>query len=63
MEEIKLYTKDAGYVTTVTVAFMRPKPEVIQWGSRFFVRQLIIRNDVEYMEGLVVVCIDEPRGE
>lgn len=53
MEKIKLYTRDGGYVVTVTVPVFNPKPEAIAWGSRVFVLK-----DTRYVEGLLWPIIE-----
>lgn len=49
MEEVKLYTRTGGYVTTVLVPVFTPRAEVIVWGQRTFV----LRLDGQYYEGMM----------
>jgi hypothetical protein len=37
MIEVELTTKQGEHVTSVSLIPMNPLPEIIQWGSRFFV--------------------------
>lgn len=55
--EIKLLTRDGGYVTTVSVPPFNPPPEVIMWGSRVFVRQ----PGGHYAEGMAWHSMEAPR--
>lgn len=58
MEEIILMTKDGGYVVHVLIPEMKPRPEVIQWGERIFVKKENHSGGTfteGYYEGLVVV--------
>jgi hypothetical protein len=36
MIEVKLYTRDGHYVSTVLIPPFQKMPEVILWGERFF---------------------------
>ena len=36
--EVKLFTRLGKYVATVLIPRVGPRPEVLQWWSRFFVR-------------------------
>jgi hypothetical protein len=53
MLKINLYTRDKQFVTAVDVPAMSPMPEVINWGSRYFVR-----DGSEYLEGLLWCAIN-----
>ena len=52
----RLLTKSGDFVTRVDVPPYDPPPEIIAWGTRFFVRQ----QNGEYREGLVWASNDEP---
>jgi len=62
MIEVKLTTKQGEYVTTVNVIPMNPLPEIIQWGSRFFIEVEGKTGKMPtYREGLAIYVTDEPR--
>lgn len=49
----ELYTKLGGFVTVVDVPPFNPKPEILQWGARFFVYDA--KQD-KYIEGMLYWC-------
>ncbi len=51
MQEVKLYTRDHGYVTTVIIPAFIIMPDAIVWGSRTFV----LSNGI-YCEGFAYVA-------
>lgn len=61
MQQVELYTSTGGYVTTVSCPPMNPMPEVIQWGSRYFIRKDVVKQQqdggtfltIGYFEGLL----------
>lgn len=55
MEEIRLLTRWGEYVVTVIVPVFNPQAEIINWGSRFFVR----RDDGKYYEGMMWPIADK----
>lgn len=59
VNQTELFTRMGQYVVTVLVPPMNPPPEVIQWGSRYFMRNALGR----YCEGLVWVADVNPDVE
>lgn len=57
---VKLYTRDGGFVTDITTIPFRLMPEVIQWGSRFFCRNVFkdTTTTYGYTEGCLWFHID-----
>jgi len=55
MTKIRLFTSIGRYVITVNILSMNPMPEVIQWGSRIFIKH----TQTKYTEGLLVVVLPE----
>lgn len=54
MKEVNLYVETPtgrAFVATVNVPEMKPMPEIVVWGARYFVRQ----KDEAYTEGIVWV--------
>lgn len=54
METVKLFTRDGGFVAEVEIPRFTPPAEVLQWGSRLFVRT----PEGEYREGMAFYVID-----
>jgi len=53
MVQVRLTTSDGHYVATVDVLPMRPMPDVLLWGARYFLRV----TDEHYRE---VFCVAVP---
>ncbi len=59
MRKVKLFTRGGEFVIEIEVLPFALMPEVIQWGTRIFVRE----NDERYLEGFLYVHPPEYRLE
>lgn len=54
MMEVDLFTQGGEYVVTALIAPFQIMPEVLNWGSRVFVK----REDGQYYEGCAVWVLE-----
>ena len=61
VKTIKLQTKDGGAIADfecATVFYMKPCPEIIVWGERFFICSEKSEFEIVYREGLLFALIE-----
>lgn len=53
-QRVNLFTREGALVTTVSIPKFQLMPEVINWGTRFFVAN----QDGQYREGMLWVAVN-----